>query len=66
MKPDAHHRNARATATGRLVLAVGWLSLLPLLSGCLVVGYSRPGGWFMFPGLGVLLLIIVLVLLLRR
>ena len=33
----------------------------PSLSGCLAVGYSSGGGWFVWPG-GVGLLVILLVL----
>lgn len=37
------------------------------MSGCVGVGYSNRGGWFVWPGgLGLLLVIIVVVLLLRR
>ncbi len=37
------------------------------LSGCLVAGYSSGGGWFIWPGsLGLLVIVLVIVLLMRR
>ena len=37
------------------------------LSGCLMVGYSSRGGGFIFPGgLGLLVMLLVLYLLMRR
>lgn len=66
MKPEAQPRRSPPASRTSLVLAAGSLSCLPLLSGCLVVGYSRPGGWFVFPGLGILLLIALLLVVLRR
>ena len=37
------------------------------LAGCIAVGYSSRGGWFVWPGgLGLLLLIALLLLVLRR
>jgi hypothetical protein len=37
------------------------------LSGCMVAGYSSGGGWFVWPGsLGLLVIILVIVLLMRR
>lgn len=37
------------------------------LSGCMVVGYSSRGGGFIFPGgLGLIVMLVVLFLLLRR
>ena len=47
------------------ILAV--LSLV-MQTGCIVGGYSNRGGWFFWPGglLGVLLLVALLFILLRR
>jgi hypothetical protein len=37
------------------------------LSGCLVAGYSSGRGWFVWPGsLGILVIVLVIVLLMRR
>jgi len=37
------------------------------LSGCIAVGYSSSGGWFVWPGgLALLLVILFVVFLLRR
>ncbi len=37
------------------------------LSGCLAVGYTSGGGWFVWPGgLGLVLLIALVLLVLRR
>lgn len=43
------------------------LLLLPVVSaGCLVVGRSSRGGWFIWPGGLTLLVLLVIILLLRR
>ena len=53
---------ARVAGTG----AAGLL-LCSMLTGCLAVGYSSGGGWFIWPGgLGLVVLILVIVFLLRR
>jgi hypothetical protein len=59
--------------TGRVGMAktVGmagvWLAVASMLSGCVAVGYSRGGGWFIWPGgLGLLLVVVLIVMLLRR
>ncbi|MCU1248943.1 MAG: hypothetical protein JWQ49_1972 [Edaphobacter sp.] len=37
------------------------------LSGCVAVGYSSGGGWFVWPGgLGLLIVILIIVFVLRR
>ena len=46
-----------------LTLSLG--ATLPL-AGCLVVGHSTGGGWFIWPGSFGLLLVVVLILLLLR
>ena len=47
-------------------MVLGSLSCLPL-SGCIAVGYSSSGGWFLWPcGLGLLLLIAIAIFVLRR
>ena len=44
-----------------------WLVAASLLSGCVAVGYSSGGGWFIWPGgLGLLVVVVVIALLLRR
>ena len=51
----------------RLALAAVSLVCSAMLMGCVVVGYSNSGGWFVWPrGLGVVLAILFVVLLLRR
>ena len=47
-----------------LVLGLG-LVLASTSLGCVVAGYSSSGGWFMFPGIGVIMLIVVVLLVLR-
>jgi hypothetical protein len=50
-------------------LATSLAALLATLgfSGCMVAGYSSGGGWFVWPGsLGILVIILVIVLLMRR
>jgi hypothetical protein len=48
------------------MLAAAWIALLTL-SGCIAVGYSSSGGWFVWPGgLAVVLVILFVVFLLRR
>jgi hypothetical protein len=49
-----------ATSLAALLATLG-------LSGCIVAGYSTGGGWFVWPGsLGLLVIILVIVLLMRR
>lgn len=51
----------------RSVLLMGALAAFVSLNGCMVVGYSSRGGGFIFPGgLGLLVMVVVLWLLLRR
>lgn len=55
---------AKMSLIWRMVL--GGLACLPL-SGCIAVGYSSSGGWFLWPGgLGLLLLIAIVIFVLRR
>jgi protein-S-isoprenylcysteine O-methyltransferase Ste14 len=43
------------------------LVVTSMLSGCVAVGYSSGGGWFIWPGgLGLLLVVVLIVMLLRR
>jgi len=43
------------------------LVLSGMLSGCVVVGASSSGGWFIWPGgFGLIFMIVLLVILLRR
>ena len=38
-----------------------------VLTGCLAVGYSSGGGWFIWPGgIGLLFLVLIIALVLRR
>jgi CDP-diglyceride synthetase len=47
--------------------AVGMLIAAGSLTGCIGVGYSSGGGWFIWPGgLGLLVVILIVVLVLRR
>ena len=47
-------------------LLLGGFGAANLLSGCVMVGYSSRGGFFVWPGgLGLLLLLLLLWLLLR-
>lgn len=48
------------------VAALCVVSMLPALGGCVVVGYTSGGGWFVWPPLGLFLVVLVVVLLLRR
>lgn len=49
------------------VLALAALVLSTGLSGCVMVGgYTSGGGWFLFPGLGALIVIFLIFTLLRR
>jgi hypothetical protein len=57
---------SRNAAQGALTLASS-LILFTTLTGCLVVGYSSRGGWFIWPGgIGLLIIILLIVWLLRR
>ncbi len=47
-----------------LLLGLG-LMLASTCTGCVVAGYSSSGGWFMWPGLGVIVVIAVVLMLLR-
>lgn len=47
--------------------AVAALAACGLLTGCIAVGYSSSGGWFLWPGgIGLLIVLVVVILLLRR
>ena len=51
----------------RLVLMCSAMAACLPLSGCMVMGYSNRGGFFFWPGgIGLLVLIAVVFLLLRR
>jgi hypothetical protein len=63
LNPPKSRRNA---ARGALIFAASLLSFVTF-TGCLVVGYSSRGGWFIWPGSITLLIIIALIVwLLRR
>ncbi len=47
-------------------LILSGVGLAWLLTGCVAVGYSSRGGWFVWPGGFGLLLIVLLVLFLLR
>jgi hypothetical protein len=48
------------------VLAAGLL-MLGALTGCLVIGHTSGGGWFIWPGgLGLLFVVLFVLFLLRR
>ena len=43
------------------------LCVAGMLTGCVAVGYSTGGGWFVWPGgLGLVLLLLLVFLVLRR
>lgn len=48
-----------------LVLGIG-LTLASTCMGCMMAGYSSSGGMFMFPGIGLIVLVLVVLLVLRR
>ena len=51
----------------KLLLATFGLMACVSLSGCLVMGYSSRGGGFIFPGgLGLIAMLVILFLILRR
>lgn len=50
----------------RRVAAVCAVSILPAFCGCIAVGYSSGGGWFVWPPLGLILLVLLVLLLARR
>ena len=56
----------RSRTLRTLVLLLSGFASANLLQGCVMVGYSSRGGFFVWPGgLGLLLLLLVLWLLLR-
>ncbi len=56
-----------APAARDLLLLLAGFLIATSLSGCLVLGGSSRGGFFIFPGgLGLVVLILVVALLLRR
>ncbi len=64
MQGKGQHRQKARSLLVRLTAA---LALCGGLSGCVVVGASSRGGFFIWPGgLGLLLVIALVVLLLRR
>ena len=59
---DSHDNAATAAA-----LLIATLACTPMLTGCVAVGYSSSGGWFIWPGgIGLLFLVLIIALLLRR
>lgn len=51
---------------GRIGLAGAGLLAVGALTGCMAVGYSSGGGWFVWPGgLGLVLLLLLLYFVLR-
>jgi len=59
-------RLIRLTVWSSLMLAVGFL-VLSTLTGCLAAGVSSSGRWFIWPGgFGLLFVVLMLFLLLRR
>ncbi|SNS25556.1 hypothetical protein SAMN05421770_101209 [Granulicella rosea] len=59
-------KTPRNAASPHLLLALASLAF-PLLTGCVVAGYSSSGGAFIWPGgLGLFVLLLLLFLLLRR
>lgn len=52
---------------GRASALIVTLFAMGSLSGCVAVGYSTGGGWFVWPGgLGLLFILLLLFFLLRR
>ncbi len=50
-----------------VALLIGSFVCTATLTGCLAVGYSSGGGWFIWPGgIGLLFLVLIIALLLRR
>ena len=63
MKQQARHRSP--TRIGA-VLAAGLILGMTQI-GCLAVGYSSGGGWFLWPGgLGLVVLILIILFVIRR
>jgi len=61
-----HLLRLRLTPLGTAFL-FGLVLISIALTGCLMVGVSSSGGWFVWPGgLGLVVMIIVAALLLRR
>jgi hypothetical protein len=59
-------KSRRDTVRGALIFAAGLISFVTF-TGCLVVGYSSRGGWFIWPGgIGLLIIILLIIWLLRR
>ena len=55
------------TAAGRCIAALTTFLFASTLTGCFVIGASSRGGFFIWPGgLGLLVIIVILALLLRR
>ena len=62
----SREQNARGTVKMFFTLFAGFL-FAGSLTGCLLIGGSSRGGFFIFPGgLGLVLMIVVIALLLRR
>ena len=58
-------RKAQLIQRMMLVALTGTLCIA--LSGCLAVGYSSGGGWFIWPGgLGLLVIVLLVLFLMRR
>ena len=67
MRKSRQHRFRLGAMTRAGLVPLGGLLLLGSLTGCLMVGGSSRGGFFIFPGgLGLVALIVIVALLLRR
>ncbi len=64
MNVSTHAANLSKLAQ-RLGIASAALLLCASLSGCVAVGYTSGGGWFVWPGAGVLLVLALLFFFLR-
>ena len=57
----------RNDAMKAAALLISSLACMAMLTGCIAVGYSSSGGWFIWPGgIGLLFLVLIIALVLRR
>ncbi len=61
-----HHTSMQTPRLTTLMMLAVMLLSSTALTGCLVAGVTSTGHFFLFPGIGVIVLIIIVLLVLRR
>ncbi len=66
-RTQARHTQQQQSVPSTVLLLLAGLFSCTSLTGCLLIGGSSRGGFFIFPGsLGLIVLIVIIALVLRR